>query len=77
MHTAAKKKETTMSQMTSFVNALKACGKVSTFVKTAVVTAKKAQAPVGRGSKTRPAEYSCHFMILNSLRKHLHNHAIL
>lgn len=53
--TAAKKKETTMSHMTSFVNAPKAWPKVSVLVKTAVVTARKAQAPVGRGSSTRPA----------------------
>lgn len=44
-----------MSQMTSFWNATKACWKVSVFVNTAVVTARNAQAPVGRGSSTSPA----------------------
>ena len=51
----AKKKETTMSQMTSLQNALKAAAKVRVLVKIATVTARKAQAPVGRGSNTSPA----------------------
>lgn len=44
-----------MSQMTSLQKALKAAAKVRVFVKMATVTAKNAQAPVGRGSKTSPA----------------------
>jgi hypothetical protein len=44
-----------MSQMTSLQKALNACGKVNVLVKTAVVTPRKAQAPVGSGSKTKPA----------------------
>lgn len=43
-----------MSQMTSLQKALKAWLKVSVLVKTAAVTDKKAQAPVGRGSSTSP-----------------------
>ena len=53
--TLAKKNETTMSQMTSLQKALKAAAKVRVLVKMATVTAKKAQAPVGSGSSTRPA----------------------
>ncbi len=52
--TAAKKNETTMSQMTSLENAVKAWEKVSVFVKIETVTARNAHAPVGRGSNTRP-----------------------
>lgn len=51
----AKKKDTTISQITSLVNALNAAAKVKVFVATATVTAMKAQAPTGRGSSTRPA----------------------
>lgn len=50
----AKKKETTMSQMTSFVKAVKACAKVRVLVATATVTPRNAQAPTGSGSSTRP-----------------------
>mmetsp|Transcript_26049 Transcript_26049/g.66254 ORF Transcript_26049/g.66254 Transcript_26049/m.66254 type:complete len:277 (+) Transcript_26049:2006-2836(+) len=50
----AKKKDTTMSQMTSLVMALNACAKVSVFVARVTVTAMKAHAPTGRGSSTRP-----------------------
>lgn len=53
--TLAKKKDTTMSQMTSLQKALKAWLKVSVLVNTAAVTDRKAQAPVGKGSSTRPA----------------------
>jgi hypothetical protein len=53
--TRAKKKETTMSQMTSFVKAEKAAEKASVLVAMAVVTARKAQAPTGSGSSTSPA----------------------
>ena len=52
----AKKKDTTMSQMTSFVKAVKAWLKVRVLVAMAVVTARKAQAPTGSGSSTRPAQ---------------------
>ena len=55
MRTAAKKNDTTMSQMTSLVKAENACPKLSVLVATAVVTARNAQAPVGSGSSTRPA----------------------
>lgn len=41
--------------MTSFWKATNACWKVSVFVKMAVVTARKAHAPVGSGSNTSPA----------------------
>lgn len=54
--TAAKKNETTMSQITSLLNAENAAWNVSVFVKTATVTARKAQAPVGKGSSTSPAQ---------------------
>jgi hypothetical protein len=54
-HTAAKKKETTMSQMTSFEKAVNAWVKLSAFVRMVTVTARNAHAPVGRGSKTSPA----------------------
>ena len=53
--TAAKKNETTISQMTSLVKAPKAWPKVSVLVVIAVVTARNAQAPVGKGSNTKPA----------------------
>ena len=53
--TAAKKKETTMSQMTSFWKAVKACWKLRVFVKMVTVIERNAQAPVGKGSKTSPA----------------------
>ena len=53
--TLAKKKETTMSQMTSLQKALKHCAKVRVFVATTRVAVRKAQAPVGRGSSTSPA----------------------
>ena len=43
-----------MSQMTSLQKALKAWPKVRVLVKTAAVTDRKAQAPVGRGSSTKP-----------------------
>ena len=55
VRTAAKKKETTMSQMTSFWKAMKACWKLRVLVKMVTVTARNAQAPVGKGSKTSPA----------------------
>ena len=44
-----------MSQITSLQNAEKHCAKVSVFVATTMVAVRKAQAPVGRGSSTRPA----------------------
>ena len=43
-----------MSQMTSFVKAVKAWAKVRVFVATATVTPRNAQAPTGSGSNTRP-----------------------
>ena len=46
-----------MSQMTSFWNAMKACWKLSVFVKIVTVTARKAHAPVGKGSRTSPAAH--------------------
>ena len=49
-----------MSQMTSLLKAAKAAWKGRIFRKTAVVTDRNAQAPVGRGSNTSPAhEQSC------------------
>mmetsp|Transcript_1237 Transcript_1237/g.4013 ORF Transcript_1237/g.4013 Transcript_1237/m.4013 type:complete len:418 (-) Transcript_1237:1073-2326(-) len=51
----AKKNETTMSQMTSFVNAEKVCVNVSVLVAMATVADRNAQAPTGRGSSTSPA----------------------
>ena len=45
-----------MSQMTSFWKAMKACWKLRVLVKMVTVTARNAQAPVGKGSKTSPAE---------------------
>ena len=54
--TLAKKKETTMSQMTSLLKALKHCEKVKVFVATATVAVRNAHAPVGSGARTRPAE---------------------
>ena len=53
--TLAKKKETTMSQMTSLQKALKHCAKVRVLVATTSVPIKNAHAPVGSGSRTRPA----------------------
>ena len=53
--TFAKKKETTMSQMTSLLKALKHCEKVSVLVATATVAVRNAHAPVGSGASTRPA----------------------
>mmetsp|Transcript_32861 Transcript_32861/g.72587 ORF Transcript_32861/g.72587 Transcript_32861/m.72587 type:complete len:217 (+) Transcript_32861:1810-2460(+) len=50
----AKKNETTMSQMTSLVMAEKACAKVRVLVTRVTVTAMKAQAPTGRGSRINP-----------------------
>jgi hypothetical protein len=50
----AKKKEMTMSQMTSDVKAEKAAANVSTLVAIAAVRPRKAQAPTGSGSSTRP-----------------------
>ena len=47
-----------MSQMTSLEKAVKACPKLSVLVATAVVTARNAQAPVGSGSSTSPAQGS-------------------
>lgn len=61
--TLAKKKETTMSQMTSLQKAEKHCEKDSVLVATTVVAVRKAHAPVGSGSNTRPASGSrtlCH-----------------
>jgi hypothetical protein len=51
----AKKNDTTMSQMTSLLKALKHCEKVSVFVATATVAVRNAHAPVGNGSRTNPA----------------------
>ena len=62
----AKKKETTMSQITSLVKAEKAAEKVKVFVAMAVVTARKAQAPTARGSKTNPA------MVETKIERRLH-----
>ena len=53
--TAAKKKETTISQMTSFWKAVKACWKLRVLVKMVTVIDRNAQAPVGNGSNTSPA----------------------
>ena len=53
--TAAKKNDTTMSQMTSLLKAAKAAWKGRILVATAVVTERNTQAPVGSGSSTRPA----------------------
>ena len=66
--TLAKKKETTMSQMTSLQNALKAAAKVRVLVKIATVTARKAQAPVGSGSRTSPV--SEHSQLQPSVKRH-------
>lgn len=43
-----------MSQITSFWKAVNASVKVRVFVKIDIVTARNAQAPVGRGSNTNP-----------------------
>lgn len=62
----AKKKEMTINQMTSLVNAAKAVGNASVLVTIEVVRPRKAHAPTGNGLKTRPAiverkiERSCH-----------------
>lgn len=53
--TLAKKKDTTMSQITSLLNAENAAENDSVLVATAVVADKKAHAPTGRGDSTRPA----------------------
>lgn len=50
----AKKNETTINQMTSDVMAVVACPNVSALVKTVVVKARNAVAPVGNGSNTNP-----------------------
>ena len=55
MHTLAKKKDTTISQITSFVNAVNAAVKVRVLVAIATVADKNAQAPTGSGSRTNPA----------------------
>ena len=55
VRTLAKKKEMTMSQMASLVRATMACLKVRVLVTSTVVRPRKAQAPTGRGSRTRPA----------------------
>ena len=44
-----------MSQITSFLKAVKACSKDSVRVSSVAVTLRKAQAPTGRGSRTSPA----------------------
>ena len=44
-----------MSQMTSFWKAVKACWKLRVLVNIVTVTARNAQAPVGKGSNTSPA----------------------
>lgn len=54
-HTLAKKNETTMSQITSLLNAENAAGNDNVLVATAVVADKNAQAPTGSGESTRPA----------------------
>nr|GMC89662.1 hypothetical protein VITISV_043636 [Ipomoea batatas] len=51
----AKKKEITISQITSLVNAPKAAEKGNVLVRTEVVSPRKAQAPTGKGLRTRPA----------------------
>ena len=47
-----------MSQMTSLQKAPKAAWKGRILQNTAMVTDRKAQAPVGSGSKTRPAHHT-------------------
>lgn len=49
-----------MSQITSFEKAVKACVKLSVLVRMVTVIARNAHAPVGRGSKTRPANTGMH-----------------
>lgn len=62
----AKKKEMTINQMTSLVNAAKAVENASVLVTIEVVRPRNAHAPTGNGLKTRPAiverkiERSCH-----------------
>lgn len=62
----AKKKEITISQITSLVNAVNALEKDSVLVTMEAVRPRKAQAPTGKGLKTRPAtvdrkiESNCH-----------------
>jgi hypothetical protein len=62
----AKKKEMTKSQMTSLVKAEKAQEKDRVLVTTEAVRLRKAQAPTGRGLRTRPEmvemkmESNCH-----------------
>ena len=55
LRTLAKKKDTTINQITSFVNAENAALNDKVFVAIAAVAAKNAQAPTGKGSNTRPA----------------------
>uniref|UniRef100_A0A0A9FIH0 PDCT1 n=1 Tax=Arundo donax TaxID=35708 RepID=A0A0A9FIH0_ARUDO len=68
----AKKKDMTMSQMTSLVKAEKAAVNGSVCVATAAVSPRKAQAPTGSGPSTSPAmverkmERSCHARRLTS-----------
>ena len=54
----AKKKETTMSQMTSLQKAEKQAWKDSVLVATTTVAVRKAQAPVGSGSRTSPVGFA-------------------
>lgn len=68
----AKKKEMTMSQMTSLVKAQNAVVKGRVRVRMEVVRPMKAQAPTGRGLRTRPAMVerkmarSCHAWTVSS-----------
>ena len=50
----AKKKEITINQITSLVKALKAAENVKVLVTTVTVKPRIAQAPTGKGFKTRP-----------------------
>lgn len=64
-----KKKEVTMSQMTSLVKAEKAAEKVRVLVRTARVRQVKAQPPTGSGLRMRPemvvrkSARSCHPLV--------------
>lgn len=58
----AKKKETTISQITSLQKAEKHCEKVRVLVATTVVAVRNAQAPVGSGSRTSPGPPHHHHM---------------
>lgn len=68
----AKKKEMTTNQMTSLVKAEKAVVKDSVFVRIEAVRPRKAQAPTGRGLRTRPAmverkiESNCQASVVSS-----------